>query len=207
MFKKLLEVSNSCNMETKYGLFRMRVFKLENETGDVLCIPCIYLGNVRDECLVRFNSACFTSEVFGDQKCDCKWQLDKALEMIAAEGSGLVVYLPHHEGRGIGLFNKTETMRVMDRQSMSTKAAFESLGFRQDYRTFDCTVPILRWFSINKFRSITNNPRKMDGFSDLGINVSGIVPIVSDLPIHREYLITKKNEMAHHIMFDIQDKQ
>ena len=126
--------------------------------------------------LVRMHSKCLTGDVFHSLRCDCGWQLDKAMEMIAAEGRGVIVYLDQ-EGRGIGLLNKLKAYELQDRGA-DTVEANEQLGFKPDLRNYGIGAQILLDLGLKSIRPITNNPRKMVGLEGYGLRVGERVPIV-----------------------------
>jgi 3,4-dihydroxy 2-butanone 4-phosphate synthase/GTP cyclohydrolase II len=129
-------------------------------------------------------------------RCDCGWQLDKAMEMIAAEGRGVIVYLDQ-EGRGIGLLNKLKAYELQD-QGADTVEANEQLGFKPDLREYGIGAQILLDLGLKSIRPITNNPRKMIGLEGYGIRLGERVPIVQ--PTHDEnagYLRTKREKLGH----------
>jgi 3,4-dihydroxy 2-butanone 4-phosphate synthase / GTP cyclohydrolase II len=157
-----------------------------------------------DDLLVRIHSKCLTGDVFHSLRCDCGWQLDKAMEMIAAEGRGVVVYLDQ-EGRGIGLLNKLKAYELQDRGA-DTVEANEQLGFKPDLRNYGIGAQILLDLGVSSIRPITNNPRKMVGLEGYGIHLGERVPIVQ--PSHDEnadYLRTKRDKLGHLFTSDAAD--
>jgi 3,4-dihydroxy 2-butanone 4-phosphate synthase/GTP cyclohydrolase II len=155
-------------------------------------------GDVSDgeDVLVRIHSKCLTGDVFHSLRCDCGWQLDKAMEMIAAEGRGVIVYLDQ-EGRGIGLLNKLKAYELQDRGA-DTVEANEQLGFKPDLRNYGIGAQILLDLGLTSIRPITNNPRKMVGLEGYGLHLGERVPIVQ--PEHDEnagYLRTKRDKLGH----------
>jgi len=157
------------------------------------------LGDVaRDEpVLVRGHSECVTGDVFGSQRCDCGAQLQKAIEMIAAEGAGAVLYIRHHEGRGIGLLDKLRAYSLQD-GGMDTVEANEALGHPPDKRDYGIGSQILYDLGIRRMRLLTNNPRKFYGLEGYGLEIVEQIPIV--IPPNRyneRYLRTKKEKLGH----------
>lgn len=147
--------------------------------------------------LVRIQSECLTGEVFGSLRCDCRAQLDLALESINAAGSGVVVYLRGHEGRGIGLLNKLRAYDLQDR-GRNTVHANRELGLPIDARDYSAAVAILRDLGVRTLRLMTNNPDKVRAMESAGLNVTERVPIVSkSTPENEAYLRTKKEELGH----------
>ena len=146
--------------------------------------------------LVRIHSKCLTGDVFHSLRCDCGWQLDKAMEMIAEEGRGVIVYLDQ-EGRGIGLLNKLKAYELQDRGA-DTVEANQQLGFEPDLRNYGIGAQILLDLGLKSIRPITNNPRKMVGLEGYGLRLGERVPIVQ--PAHDEnagYLRTKRDKLGH----------
>jgi len=146
--------------------------------------------------LVRVHSACLTGDVFGSARCDCGAQLEKSLEMIAAEGRGVLLYLLQ-EGRGIGLFNKLRAYELQE-QGLDTVTANEKLGFAPDVRDYGIGCQILRDLGVKKMRLMTNNPSKYVALDGFGLEIVERVPIeIPPTDGTREYLATKKAKMGH----------
>ena len=146
--------------------------------------------------LVRMHSKCLTGDVFHSLRCDCGWQLDTAMKMIAKEGKGVVVYLDQ-EGRGIGLLNKLKAYELQD-QGIDTVEANERLGFKPDLRNYGIGAQILLDLGLKKIRPITNNPRKLVGLEGYGLTIDERVPIISIA--HDEnssYLEAKRAKLGH----------
>lgn len=194
---EIIQISEECGIKNAYGNFRLRVFRIETSPDTFHSIAAIYKGTIEDGCLVRINSACLTSETFGDNQCDCKWQLDETFKIIENHSSGIIVYLSHHEGRGSGLFHKVRSMHLMQKNGISSDAAFKCLNLIPDVRTYDCTGPILRWFGLKKISLITNNPEKIESQSRLGVSVIARVPLISSDPTLRSYLLSKRDGLGH----------
>ena len=146
--------------------------------------------------LARLHSACFTGDVLGSLKCDCGPQLDAALGAMAAEGSGVLLYL-NQEGRGIGLANKMRAYQLQD-QGFDTVEANHRLGFEDDERDLALGADLLRAVGIGRVRLLTNNPRKIDALRAHGIEVTERVPLlVGETPQNRAYLETKRRKSGH----------
>jgi 3,4-dihydroxy 2-butanone 4-phosphate synthase / GTP cyclohydrolase II len=147
--------------------------------------------------LVRGHSECVTGDVFGSQRCDCGAQLQKAIEMIAADGAGAVLYIRHHEGRGIGLLDKLRAYSLQD-DGLDTVEANEALGHPADKRDYGIGSQILYDLGIRKMRLLTNNPRKFYGLEGYGLEIVEQIPIVIPPNRHNErYLRTKKEKLGH----------
>jgi len=155
------------------------------------------MGDVAgDDVLVRVHSSCFTGEVLGSQRCDCRAQLDAALARIAAEGRGVLVYLVQ-EGRGIGLGNKVRAYALQD-EGVDTVDANLALGFDADLRSYDLAAAILTDLGVGSVRLMTNNPAKLDGLAAAGVRVARHEPHWVGVSEHAaDYLAVKKDRMGH----------
>ncbi len=185
--------------------------KLPTEKGDFEFIPFRQLSNgiehaalikgtwTKDEpVLVRLHSSCFTGDIFGSLRCDCGPQLHKAMEMVEAEGKGVVIYLSQ-EGRGIGLLNKIKAYRLQD-EGMDTVQANLKLGFGEDERDYGVGASIMRELGLGKVRLISNNPVKRVGLEGYGIKIVETIPLViQSNPYNKFYLETKANKMGHNL--------
>jgi 3,4-dihydroxy 2-butanone 4-phosphate synthase/GTP cyclohydrolase II len=183
--------------------------KLPTEKGDFEFIPFRQMSNglehaalikgkwTKDEpVLVRVHSSCFTGDIFGSLRCDCGPQLHKAMEMVEAEGKGVVIYLSQ-EGRGIGLLNKINAYRLQD-EGMDTVQANLKLGFGEDERDYGVGASIMRELGLGKVRLISNNPVKRVGLEGYGIQIVETIPLViQSNPYNKFYLETKANKMGH----------
>ena len=196
---RIVEESETAELVTPYGVFDTTVFRMETQPGCFSLIVCAYIMPFNSPCLLRINSACFTSEVLGDRQCDCSWQLQEALHKVAEAGSGLVVYLPDHEGRGIGLFHKLQTMALMQRQRLTTAEGFRCAGFLPDQRDYHSIIPILNRFEISSLSVMTNNPDKLAVLDEAGYEVEACVPLVDERPHLRDYLVSKGRELGHRL--------
>lgn len=186
------------NMPTKYGDFELIAYTQVN-TGDVHL--AMKKGNwLKDEpVLVRVHSSCVTGDILGSLRCDCGEQLHHALQIIEAEGKGVVLYM-NQEGRGIGLLSKLKAYKLQE-QGRDTVEANIELGFAGDQRDYGVGAQILRELDVTKMRLISNNPRKRAGLSGYGIEVVDTVPIEMKPNSHNEkYLLTKRDKLGHEIL-------
>ena len=180
------------NMPTKYGDFKMFGFinKLNGEHHVALV-----KGEINEDMsvLTRIHSECLTGDVMGSKRCDCGEQFDLAMKKIAKEGRGILVYM-RQEGRGIGLINKLKAYALQD-QGYDTVEANVMLGFPADMRKYDVVAEILKDLGVKKVNLMTNNPRKINGLLDYGIEVENRVPIqISSNEKNEFYLKTKKEK-------------
>lgn len=192
---KLVEQVAAVKMPTKYGDFRAYGYinKLNGEHHVALVKGEIGDG---EDVLCRVHSECLTGDVFGSARCDCGDQFAKAMEEIEKEGRGILLYL-RQEGRGIGLINKLKAYELQE-QGMDTVEANIALGFEEDEREYYIGSQILRDLGAKSLRLLTNNPLKIEGLEDFGLQIKERVPIQIDLtPYDKFYLITKKNKMGH----------
>jgi len=146
--------------------------------------------------LVRLHSQCLTGDVFHSLRCDCRAQLELALQSISAEGRGLLIY-EHKEGRGIGLLNKLRAYQLQD-QGADTVEANEQLGFEADLRNYRLPAEVALYFGLRRVRLLSNNPSKIKAFERVGIEVVERIPCQVPALEHSEaYLRTKKEKLGH----------
>ncbi len=197
--KRLVERYSEAPLPTARGLMRAVVF-LEALSGtEHLALVC---GDVRGESVpVRVHSECLTSEVLGSLKCDCRAQLDRALDYIGEAGRGVLVYL-RQEGRGIGLGNKIRAY-ALQAQGHDTYEANRMLGFPDDLRRYDIAAEILRLLGVKSVDLVTNNPLKIHGLTDAGMPVRRRIELPSPSNPHNvEYLRIKREKTGHLIALD-----
>ena len=189
----------TARMPTKWGMFQAVGFERDAVNGiqPVETALAIVMGDLTQEVpLLRIHSQCFTGEALGSLRCDCGDQLSMAMQAIAGEGRGLVIY-EYQEGRGIGLMAKLEAYELQD-GGLDTVEANHALGFKPDYRDFSLSVAILRDFGVRQVRLLTNNPRKACALTDAGIKVVARIPCeVAATPHAFVYLRAKKERMGH----------
>ena len=181
-------------LPTRHGTFKAHVFRGPRGEEHVALV----FGDVtKGEAIpVRVHSECITSEVFGSLKCDCKEQLDRALEHIAVEGAGVVLYL-RQEGRGIGLANKVRAY-ALQACGVDTVDANRQLGLPDDARRYDGAAAMLGHLGVRSVRLMTNNPDKVSALRALGVEVVERLPVLVRPNVHsRGYLEAKRARMNH----------
>jgi len=185
----------SAKLPTRYGPFALHLYEDELNKEHHLAIVRGEVQGKKDV-LVRVHSSCFTGDTLGSLRCDCGEQLHRALERVAQEGRGVVLYM-HQEGRGIGLENKLKAYALQDR-GMDTVEANEALGFKPDLRHYGIGAQILVDLGLSSIRLMTNNPRKIVGIEGYGLTVTRRVPLeVPANKTNREYLKTKRDKLGH----------
>jgi len=182
---------------TRFGQFRIYGFegRLDETLDEAVVLVRGSLAGAPPP-LVRIHSQCLTGDVFHSLRCDCRAQLELALERIADEDRGILIY-ENQEGRGIGLLNKLRAYELQD-QGADTVEANEQLGFKADLRSYQLPGEILRYFSVTKVRLLSNNPEKIEALERAGVQVTERIPcIAAPLDSTEIYLRTKKTKMGH----------
>jgi GTP cyclohydrolase II len=189
----------STRMPTKWGMFDAIGYErdVSNGTRWVETALALVMGDLtQDVPLLRMHSQCFTGEVLGSLRCDCRDQLEMAMQAIAGEGRGLVIY-EYQEGRGIGLMAKLEAYELQD-AGLDTVEANHALGFKADCRDFSLSAAILKDLGIRRVRLLSNNPRKARALAEDRVDV--VAQLACEPAPNRyslAYLRTKKEKMGH----------
>jgi 3,4-dihydroxy 2-butanone 4-phosphate synthase/GTP cyclohydrolase II len=183
------------NLPTEFGPFRIVGFS--STTSDEEFVALVK-GEIKPHqgVLVRIHSQCLTGDVFHSLKCDCGPQLKRAMEMVQAEGSGIIVY-QQQEGRGIGIVNKIRAYALQD-EGADTIEANLRLGFDIDHRQYDQCAEIIKLLGAKRVRLMSNNPDKVRALRDAGVEIVERVPLeIKPKAPAFKYLITKKEKMGH----------
>ena len=203
--EKLVRRVSEARIPTRHGDFTAYVFESLLDGVEHMAFVC---GDVsgQENVLVRVHSECLTGDVFGSMRCDCGLQLEGALEQIAAEGRGAVVYLRGHEGRGIGLGHKLRAYTLQD-QGRDTVEANEELGFPADSREYGIGSQMLVDLGITTMRIMTNNPAKYGGLEGFGLEIVERVPLsITPNAENIAYLRTKQDKMGHLLGLEAADE-
>jgi 3,4-dihydroxy 2-butanone 4-phosphate synthase/GTP cyclohydrolase II len=193
--ERLVHRVAEARLPTELGEFTVIAYRNDVDKAEHVALV---KGDVAGEpnVLVRMHSKCLTGDVFGSQRCDCGPQLQAAMDLVAREGRGVIVYLDQ-EGRGIGLLNKIRAYALQD-SGADTVQANQRLGFAPDLRNYGIGAQILRDLGLSSIRVMTNNPRKLVGLEGYGLEIVERVPLVAG-PTHenRDYLRTKRDKLGH----------
>ena len=190
-----ITMAAAAELPSRFGTFKIVGF-LEKETGKEH--SAIIKGDISgiEDVPCRIHSECHTGDVLGSLRCDCRDQLEKALQFIEKNGIGVVIYL-RQEGRGIGLINKINAYRLQE-EGLDTVEANEELGFPAEARKYSLAANILKLLNVKSIKLLSNNPAKFKGLNDEGIEILGRIPIAIEPNSHnRDYLNTKKEKMNH----------
>jgi GTP cyclohydrolase II len=191
------------DLPTRFGKFRIYAFEGLRVSGVEEAVV-LRMGDVASGDpalgdtgpLVRIHSQCLTGDVFHSLRCDCRSQLELALELIVAEERGLLIY-ENQEGRGIGLMNKIRAYELQD-HGLDTVEANERLGFKADLRDYALPAAILNYFGVHSVRLLSNNPEKVAALEKDGITIVERTPlIVPPLDTTAGYLRTKREKLGH----------
>ncbi|HSH76932.1 MAG TPA: bifunctional 3,4-dihydroxy-2-butanone-4-phosphate synthase/GTP cyclohydrolase II [Herpetosiphonaceae bacterium] len=195
MRERMVTAVGRAQLPTAHGLWTGVSYQSTAEPGDAVALV---MGDVTTDepVLVRVHSECLTGDVFGSLRCDCGPQLDLAMERIAAEGRGVVLYL-RQEGRGIGLHNKLRAYALQE-QGLDTVEANEQLGFPADLRDYGIGAQMLVDLGVRRLRLLTNNPKKIRGLQGYGLEVVEQMPLtVAPNPANARYLDAKRRKLGH----------
>lgn len=188
-----VELKASSDLPTRFGNFRLQIFT-DAEGAEHMAMSA---GKLSNNGLVRLHSECATGDIMGSLRCDCRDQLEMALEKISEVGNGLLIYLRGHEGRGIGLANKIRAYALQD-QGQDTVEANITLGFEADQRDYGVAVAILKHYGLNEVQLLSNNRKKSEALEKAGIKVTQHISLWTTTNPHNEnYLETKINRMGH----------
>jgi len=192
--EKLIRRAATSSVPTRFGTFTVHAYESLVDTKPYLALVHGRVGP--EPTLVRVHSSCLTGDVFHSRRCDCGDQLERALQMIVEQGSGVVLYI-QQEGRGIGLINKVRAYELQE-HGHDTVEANEILGFAPDIRDYGIGAQILADLGLKEIRLMTNNPGKVVGIEGMGIQVVERVPLeVPPTDINRGYLRTKRDKLGH----------
>lgn len=192
--KNSIRIVARAKLPTRFGPFEILGIEGKNERESAVAL---LHGRIRGRTpLVRIHSQCLTGDVLASERCDCRAQLELSLRLIAAEGSGVLLYLPQ-EGRGIGLMNKLRAYELQDR-GLDTVEANEKLGFAADSREYGFSAAVLRLLGVRQVRLLSNNPDKVRQLESSGVRVVERVPCRPRTSrISRAYMETKRTKLGH----------
>lgn len=196
--KPRIRCSEPANLPTSTGAWTTIAFYDPHAKDDGETHVVLYKGDVAggEDVLVRVQSECLTSEVFGSLKCDCDDQLKLAMRRIRKAGRGIIVYL-RQEGRGVGIFAKIRAYHLQD-HGLDTIEANKRLGLPVDSRFYGSAADILAVLGVRSIRLLSNNPLKAKGLAKLGVKVAGTVPLrAKPNRYNRGYLKIKRRQMGH----------
>jgi 3,4-dihydroxy 2-butanone 4-phosphate synthase/GTP cyclohydrolase II len=196
--EKLVRKVTDVHLPSVYGTFRLHLYEsILNPSEHHLALVKGEISE-NEPVLLRIHSECLTGDTFGSLRCDCGDQLHTALRKIEHAGSGALIYLKQ-EGRGIGLANKILAYQLQD-EGKDTVEANEALGFKADLREYWFAAQMIKDLGIKKVKLMTNNPRKVQGLNEYGIEVEERLPIIMDAnPVNEKYLRTKSEKLGHFI--------
>ena len=185
------------DLVTRRGTFRTVAFRDPIDGNEHLALVRGET-NMRENVLVRVHSECVTGDIFAAMRCECGEQLGAALDAIVREGSGVLVYLRGHEGRGIGLVAKVRTHVLQDEQGMDTVDSATALGFAVDKRDFGPAARVLKYLGVRSVRLMSNNADKLHALEEHGVTVAARIPLLMQANDHNiRYLTAKRDRLGH----------
>jgi GTP cyclohydrolase II len=192
--RRAIRIVARAKLPTRFGPFEIIGIEHRNKKDSVVALVH---GKVRGKTpLVRIHSQCLTGDVLASERCDCRAQLELSLRRIAAEESGVLLYVPQ-EGRGIGLMNKLRAYELQDK-GMDTVEANEELGFSADTRNYDFAAAALQLLGVTRVRLLSNNPDKVQQLGAAGVRVVERVPCRPRVShTSRAYMETKRIKLGH----------
>ncbi len=194
--EKLVNKIGEVRLPTRFGIFKAVGYENVLDQRQHVALVKGEIKNKKNV-LVRVHSECLTGDVFHSMRCDCGQQLERALEMIELEGTGVLLYIIGHEGRGIGLLNKLKAYQLQE-DGLDTVQANKKLGFAPDLREYGIGAQILVDLGVTTMRLMTNNPFKIVGVKGYGLDVVERVPIeIEPNTDNIDYLVAKKNKLSH----------
>ncbi len=192
-----VELYSRAQLPTRYGLFTIFAFRNNKDFKEHVAVV---KGDIHQQERVhtRLHSECLTGDVFTSLKCDCREQLERALEEISKRDTGLILYM-RQEGRGIGLSNKIKAYALQD-AGMDTVQANLHLGFDDDLREYDVAASMLHLLQVNSINLMTNNPRKIEGLQEHGATIVERNPIKIDPNPHNLFYLETKRTKSNHLL-------
>jgi len=191
----LVKVSQS-RLPTAFGEYAIHIYQ---DLKTLVEHVALVMGDVasKDDVLVRVHSECLTGDIFSSTRCDCGEQLELAQQRIMQQGSGVIIYIRDHEGRGIGLANKIRAYELQD-SGLDTVEANLALGLAVDKRSFEVAAEIIKSLGIGSIRLMSNNPDKLSSLSGMGVVINKLESHqVSPNPDNSKYLATKQLKLGH----------
>jgi 3,4-dihydroxy 2-butanone 4-phosphate synthase/GTP cyclohydrolase II len=194
--ERLVEKEQVIQFPTSFGQFQLHLYRSLVDGCHHLALVKGNISKAKNT-LVRVHSECLTGDIFGSMRCDCGTQLHNALAQIEAAGSGVLLYMRQHEGRGIGLPAKIHAYKLQE-QGLDTVEANEKLGFPAELRDYGIGAQILFDLGVRKMKFLTNNPKKVIGLEGYGLKITEVVPLrAAPNPHNARYLETKRIKMGH----------